>query len=622
MFRLKTILTAIGLFLCQLSSAQDSSAFFSFDRLDLDAINAQNLNDVLKTIPMLNTVFVDGWDANSGGIAIQSISLYRDGFPLAMDQNISFDYTTIGLWDIERIEVSITKINTIEKNNNGVIIELYSQEQGTEPLRVSAVSSMTSLVDNYTNASVSVSNARHNLMIGGNRAFTSALENESSREDIMGAKLRQELNLRYSYNILSTVKLNIHSTNAWQTNENRGEQIEGTTRVIDQSTNFRMNTLYGSVVSALSKNHNFELKGKFNHYSNSRATIDRDLHSQREEVRSGFAPLDTLAYNQVFMQLALKGQLSNYGYNVGIDISNLRDRRYPSINAIQTSYSDYSVFGLFNYQYKKSFQVEAGAKLLSNSLTGNFFLPQAKLIIAPNNIIQLKSAFLTSISYPFFNYTFYPQNIAGLHGNNILLEPIKLSSFNLQIDIKKNDFYFKSGFLASQQNNIPKINNFNVPINVAKSTSNMAYFGFEFLRNESKYRPSFVLHSINPSRDTINQSFFYPEFNLHVSHEFKKLGVNAILNSRWLGKYSSLQVSNIAILHELETQPIVNFAVAKQLFKNRVNLMAGINDLLDVNVLERATFALDEFNKTLIRNSSVYNGRGRYYFVRIKIDIR
>jgi hypothetical protein len=622
--RIKLILAALTLSFSIISNAKDSTAFFSFNKMELEAINAQNLSDAIKALPFLNTYYENNsLKINYGVNSINSVAIFRDGFPLVMDQNISFDYTSIPLWNIERIEIELAEIRNIEKNNNGLIILLFTNTETNKPFEISANTSTTSLIDNHTNAMVRISNVKHNLNIGGNRSFVSALQDDSSRKDLIGARLRHDLDLSYSYNILSSVKLNLFSTNTWQTSIANGNRISGTSRVIDETTKLNNHTFYGSVVSALSKNHNLSLLGKLNKYVSYHSIMDKDLNSGEREIRTAQNNLDSLAYNQVFMQLVLDGSFANYGYKIGIDLSNTQDVHFPSIDAIKTNYSDYTIFGIFNYQYKNSFKIEAGSKLLSNSLTGSYLLPQAKLVLAPSNIIQLKASYTSSITYPLFSYSFYPYLLTSSQQNNILLEPTKLNSFNLQIDIKKNDYRIRSGLLATQQSNKPFIDHQNVLVNESKSANNMAYFGFEFYHKQSTFRPSFILHSLNPSRDTINQSFFYPELNVNVNYNIEQIGVRAILNSRLLGRFSTLRfINNNAYLHELEDQGIINFALAKNLLNKRLLFMVGVNDILNHNVVNKTNYRLNEFNKTIANTSSVIAGRGRYFFAQIKFNIK
>ncbi|MBT8327256.1 MAG: hypothetical protein KJP21_06000 [Bacteroidia bacterium] len=607
---------------CFKSEANDSTSFFSFNREQIQALNSQNLFDLMQHTPFIHRFVSENESFVNGGIlSDQQIAIYKNGFPLLMDQNVTYSLQNIPLWDIDEVTISISEFNTINKNNGGLTIHMYSSDTFIAPYSIKTSVTSGSLNDIHSSITADLSNVKHNLSIGGNRSFESSYTNDTSkRHSPWAASERYDLDLRYQYHILSSVQLNLYSDNSWIEKQIKGDVIAGTSRAKDQVKKYQKNSHYGILKSALSKNHSLSLLGQFTSLSHKDLIYNKDLSNLNEMVSDENENLDTLSYNNTFMQLNLNGNYRHYGFDVGIELSNTNDKVYSSINGIKTAYSDYSAYGLFHYQYKNGFKVEAGSKFLTNSLSGSYLLPQARIILAPSKILQLNVSYNRSISYPNFQNIFYPDRITEVT-NNILLEPTILSSYNFHLDIKKNHYSFKSGLLYTQQAGIPVVSE-GAYINSRVSGGSATYFSFTYKKNENLIRPSFILHGLNFSKDSINQNFFYPELNFYSQTTIPKLDFKVFLTARFLGKYSDMRFEEgKVVIQEIQNTPQLHIAIRKDLMKDRFAVLFGVNNILDNSSLEANTFELTEFSKILLSNSNVLSSRKRNIFLTLKINL-
>ena len=102
------------------SMAQDSSnCTYTLSREDIQTSNLQNLEEALSILPLFHRYIKNGIPQISyGSLGIDNIAVFKDGFPAALDQNINYDFRSIPLWDIERIEIHLSPISGQAKNNS------------------------------------------------------------------------------------------------------------------------------------------------------------------------------------------------------------------------------------------------------------------------------------------------------------------------------------------------------------------------------------------------------------------------------------------------------------------------------------------------------------------------
>ena len=434
--------------------AQDSTAFFYLTQEDIQANNITNLEEALNSPGLYQFSSNNISTTVSGVLTLQDIAVYKDGLPLLMDQNTDYDLRAIPMYDITRMEVIFGPNSTVVKSSASVLINLYTKDFEEKPIGLSAGIINTSATDFHSTIQLALSNRVHEGQIGVNRSYTAPLfDKVEDRGTVLGATERYDLNLRYRYHILKSVQLEVCGEHSSFKTEQRSNVIEGTTRVRDVEQNLKRNRVYAMLTTALSKNHTLYMKGLLHTYVNEKLTIDKDLSSGIKQTFAGGDAPYTSGYDQGCFQLLLRSQTQSLSYEVGFELNTIRDNVFSSIDAISTEYSDYSVLGQFEYSLKKSLKLQAGAKLLTHSLSQSYFLPNVRLTLAPKNTLQFEGSFQSSLSYPLFSELFYPEAITHQVDNNLRLLPRKLNSLNLNVTIKKEKLKMHSGVLVSSVNN-------------------------------------------------------------------------------------------------------------------------------------------------------------------------
>ena len=617
-----SIIIAASLITCLFtkSMAQDSSKYtFLLSREDIQTANLQNLEQALSILPLFHSFSKDGLNQISyGSLTIDNIAVYKDGFPAALDQNINYDYRSIPLWDIDRIEIHLTPVIGLAKNS-GIIINLYSIKIPKSPIWSRLNITNTSLSDFHGSFIIGLSNVVHSGQVGLSRSFTNNLyDDKRLRSTSLGAFERYDLNLKYQYKILPSVTLNIQSDHSKIHTQNKGNIISGTSRVRDHENDFNKHNIYGSLQLKASKNHTLSLEGMAHHFKSNNSLIDKNLNTGQEDAFASFYTHPNIGYNQGHIKLSLKSHSKPLGYSMGINLSNTRDNTYPYIDAISTAYNDYSAYGILSFRYRNTILLNGGINLWHNNLSGNFLLPQFQIKLAPREVIQLNFTSHASVSYAPFSQLFYPPHFNNGVRNNVLLEPLRQNAIHANIILNQNNLNATSGMLFITQSNIPRVTESKAYVSSGKSSSFSTYASIAFSNKILTIKPSAMMHSNNNSRDTGNFTFFYPELNLntHVNIPGSKFLLG--LTAKYIGKRSSSFISDgIVYIAEQQKMRFLSIRIQRNFIKEKLQISFGINNILQSSFIDNNTYQLTEIDRNFINNESIISGYPRSFTFKV-----
>lgn len=606
------------------SHAQDSSALFVLSTQDLAIANVQNLEEALANVPGLHQYIENGQSQTSyGTLSIGQIAIFKNDMPVAMDQNVGFNLRAIPIWDIERIEVHIAAVSNLVKNSSTIVIKLYTPDFKKKPIWANAQVLTNSTNDLSTQLQVGVSNLRHNLHVGANRTFQSAMyEREGIRSTLWGGEERLDLNVRYRYNIFGSVVLDVQSDNSVLTSRNKGRIVPNTTRARDLNTSFRNHSLSSSFFAPISKNHTIKLSGKIHRFTNQNKVIDKDLHTGEQQENTTINQQINTGYDYGFMRLELSSNNRRLNYNAGLELSNTHDNTYGNINAIATEYSDYAAFANLAYRQKNTVILKGGAKLLVHSLSGSHFLPYGSIVIAPSTIVQLTGSYIRSLSYPMFNSIFYTSDMNNGASGNIQLEPLKQNTVSINLRIGQNKLTAQSGLLFVQSSNIVRISNQAVFENIGRSSTTSLYGVLNYSDKIWDIRPHVVLQSNNFVRDSIGISFVHPQLGITASATIPKTatiigilvrndGVNTLLDRRE------------DVLYQTDIQPIrrLSLFIKQPLLKDKLFIAFGINNVHENTQIASDVYRLETLDSILTESTSVLAARNRAFTISIDYQL-
>lgn len=601
--------------------AQDSTAFFILTKEDMVTNNVTNLEEALN-VPLLYQYFIDNQTiTRSVGLDINELAIYKDGFPLIMDHNVGYDLRTIPTWDLDRIEVHLSPHSAMVKNSSGIVIHLYTTILQDRPLSANAFVINTSASDFHVGASLGLSNKRHEGRVGINRSFVSpTYANSGDRGTLISASERYDANFLYRFNILRTVKLTVGSENSRLRTQNRGKIFEGTARVRDQEVLTSRNNLSVKLATELSKNHTVELASLLHRYKNEPVWVDKNLSTGKQE--QVVMPNDARGYDQGYLSLLLRSRNQKFNYTLGLEINNVSDNQFENINAITPAYSDYSAIGLFEYQFRETFKLEGGLKLLTNSLTESYFLPSGKITLAPRNDLQLIASHQQSVAYPLFSQVFYPIEISG-DRNNLILNPVNLRTTNVKVRVTKKSIDVQSGMMLISKNNDHRIlPNLSV-VNVGNSRSTTTYFSGKVKTEWLNWRPTMMLHGMNTARDTNSLTFFYPEVNSYLQVKIPKTRLAFGWVYRYVGERKYMDATDrVVMLKEEDKYTTGSFSVSSTFLKEALTIHFGINNLNSNESVDHRQYQFNDILPILIDQETVLVNRVRTFFFNLQFKIK
>lgn len=604
--------------------AQDSSALFVLDAEDLAIANVQNLEEALINVPGIHHYIQDGQSQTTfGTLSAGQIAIFKNDVPLAMDQNVGFNLRAIPVWDIERIEIHVAAVSNLVKNSSTIVIKLYTKEFERKSIWSSASLMTTSANDLSTSLEVGISNIKHNLNVGVNRSFQSAIyETEDVRSTLWGGEERLDLNVRYRYRIFGSVVLDVQSDNSVLSTRNKGRVIPNTTRVRDLNSSFRNHSLSSSFFAPISKNHSMRLSGRIHRFTNAHVLLDKDLNTGEAQENQVIEKTLNTGYDYGYMRLELSSNNRRLNYNAGLELSNTHDNTFSSVNAIATEYSDYAAFTNFQYQQKNTVLLKGGAKLLVHSLSGSHFLPYGSVVIAPSSIIQLTGSYIRSLSYPMFNTIFYTTEMNKGVAGNIQLDPIKQNTISVNLKIGQKNLTAQSGLLYVQSNNVIRQSVQSKFENLGRSSTTSLYTVLQYTDKIWNVRPHVVLQSNNFIRDRLGISFVHPQLGITAKATIPKLKTTIGLILRNDGVNTVLERKE-DVIYQTDIRPIrrLSLYIKQPLLKDKLALAFGVNNWNNNTTVESNTYRLETLDRILQDSTQVLAARSKAFVINVTYEL-
>lgn len=606
------------LLLVQFVSASNKHAY---SKSDLRMLNAYNLLDVVQMSPIFHSYFSNQHKHyHYGVIDASTVAIYKNGVPLLADQNFSFNLASIAVWNLDSLVIEIGTWNNFGKNNSGIQIQLYSSQNLDLPYRIIASAASSNLQDLHTNIDIVRNYGRQSFNIQANRSFTNLPSNLDTRAQGWPALERYDLDATYNLNVVEGLDLSVSTSNSQLYSIFKTDVIPGTTRAKDIEERVRRSHFNSELSLALSKRHKLSLITVYSRYRSQQNAVNTDFASSKSESSSITEQLDTLGYRQGYMQVALKGQNYILDYETGLDIGNSKDIQFPNINAISTSYTDFSIFANLFYTKHDVIKMKGGLKFLNQSLAGSYLLPHLNIKANVSKTVSINASYNQSISYPQFSQLFYPYNLNGKIDNNLTLSPFQISSCNVNLQFNSKHLSVTNGLVINRLFNLAKMQD-GTYLNAINSNNSFGYVNVGLNSENFELSSAVLLHSINTFRDSFNRVFFYPEFNFRGTIKLPQLKTKVNLSAKIVGSYPILQNQDGYKLALTDPFQLLNLAFENESFDN-VSITFGLQNMLNQTLVLNTIYNIDsasqEFN--YVQNASI--SRGRVWFLRLAYSIK
>lgn len=617
------LLKTLFLFILGTSSllAQDS-AIYTLDREQIVAFNIQTLEEALDYIPGFHLVTRDGQrELHYGVLTLQGIGIYKDNIPLAMDQNIGYDLSTIAAWDLQKIEIRYATLDEVNKSGGAIAVHLYSRQAAKKPWQADGTIINNTLGDLNTNASISWSTLKHSFRIAGNRGFQREMYDINGlRATAIHPSQRYDLNLAYTFKPFRSIEIQVGSDNTSIDERSKGKLIEETTRAQDTYLTFNRNHHFARITSNLSKNHKLIVGGTVQRYRRDAQAVSKDLHTGKKE-ESTLEGNQDLRFN--FLRIAIESSAQPLSYAAGIELSNTKDLANPIINAIPTEYSDYTAFARFGYRYKNNFSLNGGIRFLNNNLTGAYILPSARLVLAPSNVLALSITFKESITYPAISQVFAVPTAQGTSNtNNLLLNPVQQDIIHIKADISQEGYRLSTGILFVNQTRIPTLGTMEWE-NKGRNRSTTTYASIRFQNEYLSISPSAMIHGISSRRDTNNLVFFTPELSIDACVKIPKTSISISSVFRVIGKRTTTLLTKTLVQDEINSIRLLTTEINLRPSKSLpLTLHLGSANLLNTTFISNKKYQLLAIDRQLLSDITAVAYRPRNFYVRASYTLQ
>ena len=599
------------------SVAQQATYTQVFTQQNLQAINAQSLQDVVQMLPWV-TSYLDGMEMKNaiGNISQSSVAIYRNNLPLFADQNFEYSLAIIPVFNLDSIKLCLGDQNVYGKNNAGLSIYLYTSTFEKEPFNARVQANATALSDVHSNLIVNRNTSQHKLLFAGGYSFTNGDRIPNSRAFIAPLRQRSDFSINYSFLPIDGIRLNLFTNNHYLNSTQRTKVIEGTTRALDYHTNQSHNTVGGDFSLKLSKRHTAKVYGLYNRQQFGQSATQRDLHSGKHQEEGITPNLDQLAYRQLYMRTELQANHKIWGYQLGIDLSNTNDRQFTTIDAIPTSYTDFSLFANLDYQQPNKFDVSGGVKLLTLSLTNPILLPNFQGKFYPHKAVELNIAVTNTAQYASIRQIYYPQRITLGAQNNISLLPSRLRSFNANVKLKSEQVRLTSGLALFQQSELPTVIN-NRYQNALTQTSSLLYLDALWTNQIITLQPIVSITSISGGNDSSQQSFFMPRFFVRGSINIEPIKTHINVTAKLLEQNTEL---NGERYQQIGPYNLIDISLTTAVIPN-VHLTLGAKNISDNIATVFNTYESSVLSGNLLFEDWVTISRNRILFVNLSYQL-
>jgi hypothetical protein len=597
--------------------AQHATYTQVFSQEDLRSINAQSLQDVVQMSPWI-TSYLDGLEMknNAGNIPQQSIAIYRNNLPLFADQNFTYSLATIPVYNLDSIKICLGDQNVYGKNNAGLSIYLYTSSFEKEPFNTRLQTSFTALSDVHSNLLVNRNTSEHKLLFAGGYSFTNGDRIAPSRAFVAPLRQRTDVSLNYSYLPINGIRLNLFSHNHYLSSTQRTEVITGTTRALDFHTNQSHNTAGGDFSLKLSKRHTAKVYGLYNRQQFSQSAIQRDLYTGKHQREAITPNLDSLAYRQLYMRAELQADHNFWGYQLGIDLSNTNDRQFTTIDAIPTSYTDFSLFANLSYQQANKFDVQGGVKLLTLSLTNPILLPHFQGQFYPHKMVEFNVAITNAAQYADIHQIYYPQRITLEAQNNISLPPARLRSYNANVRLKTEHIKVTSGLALFEQTELPIVIN-NRYQNGFSRTTGLVYLDALWTNEVFTLQPIASITRISSSTDSLQRFYFMPRIFVRGALHLKPIKTEIHITAKLMEQNTEVFRYRY---HQIGPYNLIDFSLTTKVIP-KVDITLGAKNILDNVYTSFNTFNNADLSGNLRVEDWATISRNRILFVNLSYSV-
>ncbi len=614
----------------------------------IEAMAAVNLTDALSN--QLNMRIsqdnILGSQVSMQGLGGENVKILIDGVPMIGRTDGNIDLNQINLDNIERIEV-VEGPMSVNYGTNALAgaINLITKKGSTQKWDA-GIQAYTESIGKYNlTGSLNYRKGPNNIGLSGGRNYFDGWNPgdkpysnddpiaDSTRFQQWKPKLQYLANFQYGYQLRSwNFRLKSDYFNEKITSKGLPRPPYHISAFDDYFYTFRFdNSIFAN--GSISENFKGNFIAAYNQYERIKNTYVTDLTTINQTLSENPDNQDTSKFDQ----WTFRGSVSNVNpntkinYEVGYDI-NLEEGVGKRILDGKQSQNDFALYASAEYKPWINTVIRPGLRIAYNTSYQGPLIPSIN-IKQDIRKFSLRGSYALgfrapSIKEQYFEFVDSNHNIVG----NPNLKPENSNNFNVSAkytSIFKNTLFKAelSGFYNSIENLITLANTSGtvysyVNIDRFKTTGISGGIQMDLHHFKISLGASYI-GRYNEFSDQVAQSVYNwtTEGQFNLSYEFKSIGLTTALFIKYQGALPSYAIGADDQVEELFVDAYTwsDFTIAKNLWKNQINLSTGIKNLFNIESVN-SSVSSSSSGGVHTGGGSLPVGMGRSFFISLKYN--
>lgn len=589
---------------------------------DIKAKGAVTLNEALRTEMGLNIGQDQMLGANISmrGLGGNNVKILIDGLPINGRENGNIDLSQFNLSNIERIERVQGPMSVMYGTDAlGGVINLITKKDKNK-YTASAQTYISTINQYNVSGNVGYNNKKHNIALYGGRNYFSGWDPNvkvgETRSPLWRPKELLFGNFKYTYklNAVNSISyaMDLSEDNLTLKADSAGYSEDPTGKKLDTyiKTQRWINRLIGRFY--IGKNGYLESNNSYAIYNRQRNAYLIDLSTMIKEPSFNESDNTVMSFNTWTSRTTYNNYVKKLGYTIGYDINLEKGEGNDKIADGVKTMSDYAAFLNLEYTLWKKLKLNPAVRLSYNTVYNTPVIPSLGIKYDISEKTKVRFNYAKGFRAPNLKELYLAFNDANhdIEGNNSLIPEeghhFQLSSAITVIDKNKHnnvisltgmydDVYNQIMLGISEPNpdplSVPKYSYFNV--------AHLRYITMQF-KNDYSYQNFKMQLGLSWNKNIAttelmedgsiytSPDFDFYEVNTNVSYNIKKYNALLSVFYKYTGRQRILgaDIEGGAVFGDyMSGFNMIDASIQKGLFKDRVSLVVGSRNLLNVQRL-------------------------------------
>lgn len=579
------------------------------EKEDIDLLNAQNLNDLLKYYLYSSSFYLgaEGYQYDYMQSGRRSVKILLNGQQFWQSSIDKIDLSNLFLIEIERIEIMQGSSGVFYGTNAVLaIINVISKDPRSEGLHFIARGNVSNADEFNTSGMLHLNAGPHRFSIRAGRFFHYGIHGrDSGRVYEWKPNRKAVLSADYSYELLPGLNADASVNYVNSLSKDYGYPAPNTTRVIDADISQEIINAKGGLRGKLSKFHSISFLHNYTSFQQNKVYREKILSQDMERSQADGGTDGNLHYDQYWSGIALErvDKSRIVDYLVGMEFTHQRDRAFDQ-GAVKTRSTVFSAKGDMRFQWRKDLKLQTGVRLSGSNAFKTPASYEIKGWYYMNSTTVLRSAYGRSYRIPTFNELFftYEDPSLNIRGNRNLSSEM-YDHFNAILSIRSENFLFTSNTIWLQTRNAIQL----VEIDEASSTysfmntrkTKIMTQGINLEYRSDIFSAEFGIANTgnNQFPDEIGNYYFTQEISSSVKYRIPNHGWTFSSFIKWNSPRNEIRIDSDGELEDytLASYTLWDLSVLKEIRETGFTIGFGMKNLLNVIRVSGAYLPLDRF---------------------------